>query len=1421
MCTRAIFSSVVRLTAVGLFLVCGRVLGGSPPVAVSLSPSGTTLAVNASAVVTSIYSDADGAENLSAVYLLLNSTTSGANGIYVAYNRQNNKLYLRNDADTAWLGGFAPGQATIVENSRARLRCQNTSVSLSGNTLTINWNIEPKSPVAGSTLKAYLRGLDISGLHSGWVQKGSLTFGNAPVAGTITPASGNPVPGSKATVSCNYNDPDGVDNLAAVYFLINASASGANGILLAYNRQTNKLYLRNDADTGWLGGVSPGSPGTISNSRARLYCQETTVSSSSQGLTVNWRIEPLATMGGRLCKGYLRALDVSGLGIPWTEKATYSFKSFPVAQSITPGSANLVPGLKQSVACVYSDPDGLDDLSAVYFLINASASGANGILLAYNRQTNKLYLRNDADTGWLGGVSPGSPGTISNSRARLYCQETTVSSSSQGLTVNWRIEPLATMGGRLCKGYLRALDVSGLGIPWTEKATYSFKSFPVAQSITPGSANLVPGLKQSVACVYSDPDGLDDLSAVYFLINASASGANGIMLAYNRQANKLYLRNDADTGWLGGVSPGSPGTISNSRARLYCQETTVSSSSQGLTVNWRIEPLATMGGRSCKGYLRALDVSGLGIPWTEKATLTISRRPSNDDFSPNSAEVAVGSPTLLTARFSDPDGAGNLSVVYVLLNSTLNGSGAGYVLYELPPKNKLWLRNDAHSAWLGGFAPGSANIIENGQFRLYCDQTSATTSGSTLQLNLKLEAKQAMAERSCQAWLRCTDSQGLTADWTNKGSIAFFATPSPSTIAVFPARLVLKQGGNPAVIRAAVIDASGKVVSNPETNVTWTVANTSLATVESLGMDGLGEYWIARVTPSASSAGSTTLQVSANGLSARIDLAVAGMPGWEELHPSQNPLASATIAQGQQRVYFFQTEPDFTYMVDFESANHDAFRMELFDNPSLSGPPLLSEESSDAGWDIPATRSTGTWFVRLTRLAPSSGSFSITLEADPNVYNTEDSPSVPVWHRLDPGGPIRFGTVGRRDSLFFYFDAEAGRTYYVEGGGPGVLTLAEDAAFTSVIASSESEIGRQIVPSANRRYYLRISGGQGGGFAGARVSLPNQGYVSQPVLQLYPRTLLMDQEDSRTGDLALQALVTGLGTVQDPPATVTWSASVPQISVTGTGVQDGAQRASVVMGSPVNGRIQVAGAGQRARITHFGFIPTLRAMGADVSLVEPGVAATGTIAAGGSRYYYMQTIPGAVYQFVTERLSGDCNVYLETWRPPIYDEGDEPIPDLFVAQCPWAVGTIAIRVENPGEVECQYRITVQLVPDSIQAFVPYTMEQIIPNGPMQERRLGFYRLSVPYEEEALLYFDSPDSGVPYRLTVQCDEGEVDVQVGEETTFASPLVQWNIPAEQSRAYSFTPPSVGKRYFVRIRGLQAVNYFQYGISVDYGP
>ncbi len=164
------------------------------PTVSSVSPSTGSQYAGTPQVFSTVYSDSNEAEDIFAVYIALRSDlTALDNAIAIGYDRINNNLYILNDDATAWLGPCTPGTSSTLSNSQGTLNCAQTTVSLSGNNLTINWNITPTGSFAG-TLNIYLLAVDALGLDSGIIQKGPWTIMNPTLninksgngAGTVT-----------------------------------------------------------------------------------------------------------------------------------------------------------------------------------------------------------------------------------------------------------------------------------------------------------------------------------------------------------------------------------------------------------------------------------------------------------------------------------------------------------------------------------------------------------------------------------------------------------------------------------------------------------------------------------------------------------------------------------------------------------------------------------------------------------------------------------------------------------------------------------------------------------------------------------------------------------------------------------------------------------------------------------------------------------------------------------------------------------------------------------------------------------------------------------------------------------------------------------------------------------------------------------
>ena len=148
----------------------GLLYAQSPPSIISLSPNSGT---GPTQTFTTTISDPNGATNLSDVIFYIGNGWA-APYCYAYYQGQNNLLYLRNDADNAWLGGFAIGGSGSASNSLCSLSGPGSSVSKVGNTVTLNLAFTFQSAFSGPrniSITAY----DVNGSGSGYQLMGSWT----------------------------------------------------------------------------------------------------------------------------------------------------------------------------------------------------------------------------------------------------------------------------------------------------------------------------------------------------------------------------------------------------------------------------------------------------------------------------------------------------------------------------------------------------------------------------------------------------------------------------------------------------------------------------------------------------------------------------------------------------------------------------------------------------------------------------------------------------------------------------------------------------------------------------------------------------------------------------------------------------------------------------------------------------------------------------------------------------------------------------------------------------------------------------------------------------------------------------------------------------------------------------------------------
>lgn len=739
----------------------------SPPVAIGLSPSSGVVLTGQCAFV-STFSDSNGYSDIVDCRVLINTRLIGSGGIFLRYDASANRLYLRDDANAAWLGGSAPGASANVDNSLCTLHCAQTTVTGAADLLTVTWRLTLKQAASGAQYSQWLYAGDPTS-GTPWVPAGSIRVNQAPANDSIEPATGKVQLGRDVNLVTRSSDGDGWGDIAEVRVLLNTSLTGAGGIFLRYDTRTGLLHMRNDANTAWLGGYVPTTSNAIENSSALLNCNLTTVQGSGSQLRINWRLNIKTVAPGQVLKGWLYVVDRWGTGTPWHELALLQPDGPPQSVSLSPSSGNLATGSYLTLSSAFQDPAGANDLSECFLFVNTPATGGNGLYVRYDANANLLYASSDAGVTWAGGFPPGSPNTIETPWCVLDCSGTSVASSGLRLTVNWRLLLKGALASPSAMAWHYAFDDADFASDWQQVAAFYINQPPAnLEGVAPSQSVLQVGQPVTFTTRVSDPDGYADVGRVYALINTVVSGHNAVYLMYDAAAAKLYLRNSANTGWLGGFPCGSAEVIENDFVALHCSGTTVSGSQATVTINWSLVIKAQMPLGPSKAWLFTTDVRGLADGWDQMGAVTI-RGCENRQLSPSSGYLPTGTPAALESTHSCVAGYSRIVDARVLLNTAISGAGGVFVYYDVR-SNRLYLRSDNGGSWLGGFAPGSANVIENNQCILDCAGTSVHTSGEDMRVSWSLVLKTAILGRTLGAWMYTADDSGVGVGWEEMGT---------------------------------------------------------------------------------------------------------------------------------------------------------------------------------------------------------------------------------------------------------------------------------------------------------------------------------------------------------------------------------------------------------------------------------------------------------------------------------------------------------------------------------------------------------------------------------------------------------------------------------------------------------------------------
>jgi hypothetical protein len=108
-------------------------------------------------------------------------------------------------------------------------------------------------------------------------------------------------------------------------------------------------------------------------------------------------------------------------------------------------------------------------------------------------------------------------------------------------------------------------------------------------------------------------------------INNSSSLVNACAVEYVRASNQLFLMNDAGSSWLGPAIPGSAATLQNSQCTLNAQTSSVSPSTNNLTVNYALSFAVPFSGPKSV-LLNITNNASLSSDWQAIGTWTVAKK---------------------------------------------------------------------------------------------------------------------------------------------------------------------------------------------------------------------------------------------------------------------------------------------------------------------------------------------------------------------------------------------------------------------------------------------------------------------------------------------------------------------------------------------------------------------------------------------------------------------------------------------------------------------------------------------------------------------------------------------------------------------------------------------------------------------------
>jgi uncharacterized repeat protein (TIGR01451 family) len=165
----------------------------------------------------------------------------------------------------------------------------------------------------------------------------------------------------------------------------------------------------------------------------------------------------------------------------------------------------------------------------------------------------------------------------------------------------------------------------------------------------------------------------------------------------------------------------------------------------------------------------AVSCSQVPTPVEDAVSIAVANAaPTLGTVDPSEGEGTIEETTFFTTTWLDANGWKDLKQCYFHIGAAPSLLNNVTLMYNAK-KEKLWLLEDDGTTWTGGYAPESANTMENSQAIVYCNQTTAGGSGDALAVTWAIEFKPGYTGDK-KTGLKCKDASKARAKAAWKGT---------------------------------------------------------------------------------------------------------------------------------------------------------------------------------------------------------------------------------------------------------------------------------------------------------------------------------------------------------------------------------------------------------------------------------------------------------------------------------------------------------------------------------------------------------------------------------------------------------------------------------------------------------------------------